>query len=367
MAAKGYGAPDLDHTIARAMALSQEIGDASRIALIVYGRWSFDQVTGNVRRAQDVALQYMELAEHSDDVEPRMVASRLLGTSLQATGRPREAAVCLARALSLFDDTRHTPLAYLYGADIKVMTQCSLSLAHWTLGLHRSAIAAIEAAWQRSLALGHANTTAYCCAYRLAVHAISGRMTLYEEIVSAQQDLFAKHDMPLWASGAASFAGWLRLRRGDPGAAVPLFRQSIAEMEAINLFYWRPMAWMWLGEALGALDRFDEAEEAFGHSDDLMGRTGERWAESELFRLWASVRRRSGASGAAELHARAIATADQQGAIAWKLRAAAEVAADNPVAAAGLRAMLEDHPQEEWSPEFSAAFQLVQAHASENF
>ena len=31
MAAKGYGAPQLDHTIARAMALSLEIGDASRV------------------------------------------------------------------------------------------------------------------------------------------------------------------------------------------------------------------------------------------------------------------------------------------------------------------------------------------------
>ena len=49
-------------------------------------------MTGNLRRSRDLALQYLELAERSSDVEARMIACRLVGTSLQATGRPREAA-----------------------------------------------------------------------------------------------------------------------------------------------------------------------------------------------------------------------------------------------------------------------------------
>ena len=361
MASQGYSAPEIDDTIARAMALSIDIGDAYRVFPLLYGRWSFDQVTGNLLGSYNIARQCLELAERSSDAEPRMIAYRLLGTSLQTIGRPREAADYLARAIALFDDDRHTPLMYLYGTDIKVVSQCSLAMANWTLGLHRSANAAIEAAWQRSVAIGHANTTGHCGLYRLVLRALSRCTEGYEELALAQTALLAKHHLPLWSSVAPSYAGWLHLRRGDPALAARLFRQSIAAMERVNLVYWQPQIWMWLGEALGELDRFDEAEKAFVCADSVMDRSGECWAEAGLFRVWALVRQRSGAAGADELYARAVSVADQQGAVAFAVRAAVDRAADDPAVAARLRALLECHPAEEWSPEFIAAARLVRA------
>lgn len=361
MASKGYSAPEIDGTIARAMALSLDIGDVYRVFPLMYGRWSFDQVTGNLPRSHNLARQCLELAERSIDAEPRLIAYRLVGTSLQTMGRPREAAVYLARAIALFDDDRHTPLMYLYGTDIKVVSQCSLAMANWTLGLHRSAKAAIEAAWQRSVSVGHANTTGHCGLYRLMLRALSCCIEGYEEIASAQTALLAKHHLPLWSSVAPSYAGLLHLRRGDAELAARLFRQSIAAMEGVNLVYGQPQIWMWLGEALGELDRFEEAEKAFACADNLMDRSGECWAEAELFRVWALVRRRSGVPGADALYARAVSVADQQGAIAFAVRAAVDRAADDPAAVARLRALLERHPAEEWSQEFIAAARFVRA------
>jgi class 3 adenylate cyclase/tetratricopeptide (TPR) repeat protein len=361
MASKGYSAPEVDDSIARAMALARDAGDASRVFPLMCGRWSFDQVTGNLLGSHKLALQCLELAERSVDPAPRVIAYRLVGTSLQTIGRPREAAGYLARAIALFDDDRHTPLMYLYGTDIKVVSQCSLAMANWTLGLNRSANAAIEAAWERSVAVGHANTMGHCGLYRLVLRALSRSAEGYEEIASAQHALLAKHHLPLWSWVAPSYAGWLQLRCGDREAAARLFRQSIAAMEQVNLVYWQPQIWMWLGEALGELDRFDEAEKAFVCANNVMDRSGESWAEAELFRLWALVRRRSGVAGADALYARAVSVADRQGAVAFAVRTAADRAADDPAVAARLRDLLERHPAEEWSPEFNAAARLIRA------
>ena len=116
---------------------------------------------------------------------------------------------------------------------------------------------------------------------------------------------------------------------------------------------------MWLGEALGELDRFDEAEEAFVRAEALTERSGECWAEAELFRIWAAERRRSGAAGAAALHERALSVAHHQGAAAFAVRVALDRATEDPAVAARLRDLLERHPAAEWSPEFIAAGRLV--------
>jgi hypothetical protein len=65
--------------------------------------------------------------------------------------------------------------------------------------------------------------------------------------------------------------------------------------------------------------------------------------------------------GADALYARAVSVADQQGAIAFAVRAAVDRAADDPAAVARLRALLERHPAEEWSQEFIAAARFVRA------
>ena len=320
MAAKGYGAPELDRTIARAMELSKELGDASRVLPLIYGRWSFDQTTGQIRRSRDLALEYLDLAEQSDDAERQMVAFRLAGTSLQVTGHPEAAARLLSRSILLFDDASHGALAYRYGADLKVMSQCSLALASWLLGRHEDADRAIDAAWQRSLRINHVNTSAYCSSYRLALGAISGRIQDVEAANAEFSALLAQHKLPFWSAIAMGFAGWLRMRHGETAEAVTALEDSIARMEAVSVLYWRPTVWMWLGEALGRSARFTEAEAAFQQAAELIERSGECWAEPEIYRLWAAMRAESGTAGADLLAARSVAAATAQGAIGWLQR-----------------------------------------------
>ena len=350
MTVKGYGAAELDQHLSRAMALGDEAEDAGAMAPLIYGRWSLQQVTGLVTQSRAFAEQFVDMAERQAEPEARMVAYRVHGTSLQVCGMPAAAQAALQRTLTLFDPARDTALAYVYGGDIKVAALCSRALARWSLGRHRSAEADINEAWERARALGHGNTLTYCASYRLALWAMCGRTEGFGDMLACHGRLVAEERPPVWVATMPSYAGWLRLRTGDLEGAAAALRDALAAMQAINLVYWRPTVEMWMGETLGALRRHDEAEAMFVSAHGTMARTGERWAEAELFRLWACMRADAGRDGAAALFQSALGVAEEQGAAALALRTWLELARRPALctrAAEGLAAALAAMP-EDW-------------------
>jgi tetratricopeptide (TPR) repeat protein len=342
------------------MMLSREIGDPQQVFPLMYGRWSYQQVTGHVTQSLQLAREIVTLAKQYERSELLVIACRLLGTSLQVTGDPVAGVRELEQAVTLFDPEVHTPLAHFYGSDVNVTALCSLALAQWTLGLNRSANRNIESAWKRSAALGHDNTLAYCGGYRLAIRAIGERIAGFREILDDFSRLMTERRLPVWLSVCKGYLGWLQLRSGEVDAAVRSLHECIGAMTAINLVYWQATIWMWLGDAVGLLGDLEGAEEAFSRSLEIMTRSGERWAEPELYRLWACGRRRAGAPGAEELFQRSLNVARGQRASAWLVRTYLDLTYDPNTAEAekarnGLHDILLQIPESERGDDFAAA------------
>ncbi|MBV8590320.1 MAG: hypothetical protein JO212_09715 [Acetobacteraceae bacterium] len=361
MAAKGYGSPELDAVIRRAMALVEEIGNVPQIFPLLYGRWSFYQVTGELRNALELAQDFVNLAERQTDTGPVIVGQRLLGTSFQALGHPKLSLVHVERALAVFDADRHSSLAYSYGADIKVMALCTLALTKWTLGMEASARSRMHEAWQRAESLGHANTLAYCSSYRATLGYLCGEVEVVESASEFSTFLSAEHSLPLWQVTAKGFQGWTQLSRGDPAGAARMLRETLTSMQQIKLIYWQATVWMWFGQALDGAGHFDDAEAAFVHSHEIMEHTGERWAEAELFRAWGCARLHAGRTDAESLFQTSLNIAQEQNAIAWSLRTTLEMAqqascaGDDVHARDLLRPILATLPDSEGGADFARA------------
>ena len=289
MATKGYASLDYDSVIERALDLSGSIANSAKVFPLVYGRWSFDQVRGELHRARELALKYLDLANLSGEDEARMIAFRLLGTSMQTTGDPSAAIRYLEQATTLFDDTKHTRLAYLYGADLKVVSLCSLAFAQWAEGLHEAANASMNEAWQRAANLEHAVTTAYCCSYRMAFWMFSGQDFGFDEMLHLYQNLLREHRFPIWVSTAPVYEGFAAFKAGDTARAAVLFQKAVTGMERINLVYFKTYAYMWLGRALARLGQVSGAEAAYRAAHDLIDRTGERWPQTQLEQFWTEL------------------------------------------------------------------------------
>jgi predicted ATPase len=66
-ATKGYAAPEVGSTWARARELCRRAGETPRLFPVLFGLWSFYLVRGDLRSAEELAKQLLTLAEKVGD------------------------------------------------------------------------------------------------------------------------------------------------------------------------------------------------------------------------------------------------------------------------------------------------------------
>jgi Putative restriction endonuclease len=66
-AIKGFAAPDVEQTYARARALCQQVGDTQQILPVLFGRWGFYEVRGDLQTARELAEELLTLVQRQHD------------------------------------------------------------------------------------------------------------------------------------------------------------------------------------------------------------------------------------------------------------------------------------------------------------
>ncbi|MGI4878998.1 MAG: hypothetical protein ACRYG4_16090, partial [Janthinobacterium lividum] len=344
--------PELEQTVNRALALGRS-GDPSKLLPLLYGRWSYLQTVGRINESRALAQQFLDLAGRQPATIGRLVGHRLLGSSLHMLGKMDEAYFHLTQALALFDERLHAGMAAIYGADLEVATLIQMATIEVMLGHDRDADRHSDRAYARAVELGHANTLAYCGTLRLELLARGERVDEFAALLERQTALVREHKLLLWASQSDGHLGWLQLRRGDPVAAVASLLRAIDACGATNFIMWRPLPWMWLGEAQAALGDIPAAEAAFAQSMATVEATGCCWLLPELYRLRGGITADAAAAGASFGHALDLSAA--HGSVLWVLQIALDMlgqprlAAWHGAALAALAAAVDRLPEEEVS------------------
>ena len=109
----------------------------------------------------ELAAQFMSLAEKEDKIGPRMIGHRLMGLSLLHTGHVVEARKQLDLAIALYDPAEHRPLASRFGQDVGAASLAWRSLASWLLGYPEAAAADAEQAITVARDCGLSGTLVY--------------------------------------------------------------------------------------------------------------------------------------------------------------------------------------------------------------
>ncbi len=332
IATKGYGAPEVADITARALDLcrkrEQTPGGFERIFPILYCEWSHKQVTGQVRQAFDLAKGMLAHAEAQPASGPKVIARRLMGTSLLLVGQPENARVNLEAAVALYDAKEHAALAYLYGTDFGIMSKCHLALVLWNLGFLGRSTTIGDEAQKEALAFGHANTLGYAWTHLLILRAlcrdIPGMAVLAKQVVE-----FAKErELPFWGAIAQGFIGWFEVQAGDAKRGLALLQGGLTFMHRLNLVYWMPTYLTWVSEACMRVGDLVEAERAITEALAVVERGGERWFESECWRVRARLEIQQGHGAAAAIvHLRrSIEVCRAHGSRSFELRTAIDLA-----------------------------------------
>jgi hypothetical protein len=176
LALKGYTAAETIEILSQVKRiLDSGIGTDLQRFSVLYGLWAANYVAARIETAEDLARQYVEVANRQSDPTYLMIGQRLIGAALIASGRHREGLFNLERAYQHYDPVRHKPLSYRFGQDIGLSVLCHEVWALWFIGRLDEATHLSEQILAELPGHGHATTIAFCTLYGVIFPAIFAR------------------------------------------------------------------------------------------------------------------------------------------------------------------------------------------------
>ena len=131
---KGYAAPEVEQTHARARQLCQEVGESPQLLPALAGLFRFYFVRADFSIAQGFAEQTLRLAQQTSDSTVFLIAHCLLGALATSRGEFVTAREHFDKGLSLYDPQQHRFMALIYGDDPGITCLSLRALDLWFLG-----------------------------------------------------------------------------------------------------------------------------------------------------------------------------------------------------------------------------------------
>jgi predicted ATPase len=330
IATKGYSAPDTERTYARALELSERIGETPQLFPVLYGRWLFHIMVGEVDKANELAEDFLRLAGRQKTDAPSLVGQRVLGTSLIVAGNPVRARAHLESVLAQYDREKHQSLTYLYGQDVGVAGSCYHALGLWLLGHPAQALRIADETLERARSLSHANTLGY------AVLHIGGLLRILCGDAEASgraadwlREISVESQLPVYEAAWGSIAGSSLIEAGEPERGIAMMRDSRDRLLAAHLVYMLPILSTFHALGCRAVGRVEEGLQLLDEAEEIMKRRNDRWFEAEVYRCRAELLLADGAAAPDRAEAcllRALEVARAHGARSLELRAATSLA-----------------------------------------
>ena len=326
MAAKGYGAPELGETLARARQLGEQLDRPEQLAPVMCGQWVFRSVRGELVQAEQHTREVRHFAETRNDAAWKCLGQVISGDVSLWLGKFADARTYLEGALSLWDpsfralgplpeDPYVHILKFLYrtlvcfGHVDQARTRRDEALAEARRLSPYSLASMLRHVWYGDWAIGGVESTQALLRFTEEVLAIS-----------------SEHGFALPFALGNMARGWCVGVMGQPAEGVSLIEQALNKLpKGANLG--APFHLMALAEVYGKAGQPLEGLRRLAAAAELVEKTDERWAAAEMHRLRGMLLLSTDEDDAAvDSFNQALAVARQQDAKFWELRAATDLA-----------------------------------------
>ena len=325
----GRGMSPLETTaaFAKARALAGAVADPIERFSTYYGLWVGPFIRGDLASMREVAEKFLADAEREPGLAEAGFAHRLMGTTCWYAGDYLEARPHLDQALAVYDHDRDGQLWVSFGYDPGVPAKFYLGMTLWALGEIARGTRLLEDTLNLALHGGHIPTMALARHYMIVFAVVCRKNDLATPHAQALLDMDLKHGLPNWRGFVKFHLAWTK-RRTDPNAIGDM-RAALAFQRERDFLIEQPLFGALLAETEAEGGELNAAIGTIDEQIALIGRTGERWYESELNRVRAEILLKSGPSNATlaeDSFLNAIGVAKRQSTRSFELRASLSLA-----------------------------------------
>jgi predicted ATPase len=333
---KGYAAPETTAAAERARVLIEQAEaineppeDPLLLFSVLYSFWVASFVAFNGKVMRELAAQFQSLAKQHGAVIPLMVGHRNMGVSLLHTGDFVEAQAEFDRAIDLFDPAQHRHLGTRFGQDVGVALSFYRSLAHWSLGYPKRALADADRAIKEAREIDQAASLMAALTLTSLTHIHCGNYAIANAQLDEAIKLASEKGALFWRVGGVLVKGCLLAESGKALDAVRTIASEISEWRATGTTVWVPTYLCHLARAQAELGQFDEAGRCIDEALTTLQTNGETWYEADVNRIAGEIALRSPDADIKRAEAyfeRALVVARAQRAKSWELRSGMSMA-----------------------------------------
>jgi class 3 adenylate cyclase/tetratricopeptide (TPR) repeat protein len=324
-ATKGYGAPEVEQTYARARQLCRCLDDATQRIPVLLGLSTFYQFRAALPEALELGEQALKLAQKH---EPGFIASAQfrVGSTLCWLGEFARARDHLARGIATYESQpqRSTTVA----ADIKLQCLLMMVCTAWPLGYPDQSLEHLRDALTMAHDLSDPYNVSVALSFAGFAHQMRGEAK--EAFQRAEEAIeYAKQGFPHWLAWGTVVRGWALVKQYQDATGIPEMRQSLEAFCDIGTDLGYRYLCAPLADAYGQVSQFEDGLRMMDEALVNRANTGERFWDAELYRLKGELLRAQSVDNQAEAETcfrQALAVSRSQQAKSLELRAATSLA-----------------------------------------
>jgi class 3 adenylate cyclase/predicted ATPase len=328
-ATQSSAAPEVQQTYTRAQQLCQHLEDPHQIFPVLRGLWNYYYTRAEYQTARALGEQLLTLAQQSQDSAMLLAAHRALGATWLMLGAGATAHTHFAQGLALYDPQQHRVYAFLYGEDAGVVCAGHDAWTLWYLGYPDQGLARNDEAVTLAQQSAYPFSLSLALSFAAVVHQFRREVQTAQAYTEASISVATAQGFPFWRARGALLHGWALAHQGQAQEGIEQINQGLTAYRATGGEVGRPWFLMLFAEAHGTIGQPEAGLTALTEALTLVDTTGERWYESELYRLKGELLLKQNSDNQAEAEncfQQAIAIAQKQSAKSWELRATTSLA-----------------------------------------
>jgi len=323
IAAKGFSAPEVGESFARARALAEQIDRPEYLGRTFLGQWVFHRNRGEYQLALALAEQVEKIGEARNDVSVQFMGRWASGFTRLQLGDFVAARALLEQCHGFAD-----PALRRHGVQgLHAMLPASLGMTLAYLGYIDQARSRLNDALLEARQLRHAQTLAEVLSIASTIDLITGSPEMQrhaEELLA----LSAEHGLPFYLAWATALRGMSLAALGQGQEGLSLITRGIAGMRATgSVSAGTPGALVMLARAYAMVGQPAAGLNCLAEAARIIETTEDRMGEAALHRVRGDLLNATGDPSAAERsYQQAIAVAKLQSAKLSELQASISVA-----------------------------------------